>query len=78
MIKNWIARYRVIIGEDRFELAASDNQDARYRAAELFKEKHQLESWVTDIAEHAKARLVSGPPSWETTASILELLRSKS
>jgi len=69
--------YRVTVGEDTFEVEAEDNQRARYKAAELFKDKYSMTAWVTDLAAHAKARLVTYPESFETTNYVRSFFESK-
>lgn len=68
--------YKVTIGEDTFEVKAEDNQRARYKAAELFKDKHKIKTWLTDLVTHAKARLVTNPEPYETTADVLKLFEA--
>lgn len=68
--------YRVTIGEDTFVVTAEDNQRARYKAAELFKGKYSIGAWLTDIATHARAKLVAKLEPYETTAKVLRLLES--
>jgi len=71
-----ISRYVVRIGDDTFHVDAYDNQEARYKAAQLFKEKYQLDVWLTEIATHAKTRLIPDAPTpTETTVQILSKLR---
>lgn len=66
--------YGVVIGEDTFKVKSSDNQGARYEASVLFKKKYKLNSPLSEIAQHAKAKLVSGPESFETTEKVLKSL----
>ena len=65
--------YKVTIGGDTFEVKAEDNQRARYKAAELFKDKYSIKAWLTDLVTHAKARLITSPSPYETTKDILRL-----
>lgn len=67
--------YKVTIGDDVFEVEAEDNQRARYKAAELFKDKYSIRAWLTDLVAHAKARLVTSPESTETTVALLKLFK---
>jgi len=69
--------YRVRIGDDLFVVNADDNQGARYKASELFKQKYDIEAWLTSIADHAKAKLVTAPDALETTEEVLESLRKE-
>jgi len=67
--------YKVRIGKETFNVKAEDNLSSRYRAAELFKKKFNLECFLTDIVSHAKAKLVSAPESTESTEKVLSSLK---
>lgn len=70
-----MSKYIVRIGDDIFRVTASDNQEARFKAAQLFKEKHKLDAWLTDIAAYAKTRIIPEPPDvTETTAVVIKKL----
>jgi len=69
--------YKVRIGDDLFTISAEDNQEARYKAAELFKQKYNSKAWLTSIVNHAKAKLVTAPEVLEATEEVLESLRKE-
>ena len=50
-------RYVVTIGSDSFIVLAKDNQEARYKAANLFKSKYKLDTSAADIASYASTKL---------------------
>lgn len=53
-----IQLYEVTVGSDVFKIMAKDNQEARYEAAKLFKEKYSRKSSSADIAMYASTKLV--------------------
>jgi len=52
--------YVVTIGSDSFTVKAKDNQEARYKAAKLFRKKYELKTSAADIASYAITKLAKG------------------
>lgn len=70
-------KYLVRIGSDLFEVEAEDNQRARYKAAQLFKEKYQLKTWLTNLVDYARAKLVTPPEVEIVTSELLKLIKER-
>lgn len=51
--------YIVTIGDETFTIPAKDNQDARYKAARIFKALHDLRTSAADIAYYASTKLLT-------------------
>ena len=66
-------KYLVTIGSDFFEVEAVDHQDAKYTAADLFRQKYNLNIPLSPIVQYAKSRTIKGPA--EPTISTQELLQ---
>jgi predicted DNA-binding protein YlxM (UPF0122 family) len=70
--------YKVTIGEDIFSVKAVDNLSARYEAAAQFRDKYYLtDTSLSEIAEHARAKLVTPFEPSTTTDKVLKLLKVK-
>ena len=70
--------YKVTIGEDIFSVKAVDNLSARYEAAAQFRDKYQLDSIpLSEIVEHARAKLVTPFESTTTTEKVLKALKAR-
>lgn len=69
--------YKVTIGEEVYSVKADDNLSAKYEAAAQFRDKHGLNSIpLSEIAEYARAKLVTPFEPTTTTEKVLRLLRS--
>lgn len=66
--------YIVRIGDELYKVQANDHQTAKYKAAEEFKEKHNLKVSITDIVSIGlSSRSIPSPP--EVTISTQSLLK---
>ena len=70
--------YKVTIGSDTFSVKAVDNQSARYEAAAQFRDKYTLNGIpLSEIAEFARAKLVTPFEPNTTTEKVLKLLKRR-
>lgn len=70
-----MGKYRVTIGEEIFDVTTVDNLSARYEAAELFRQRFNLNVPLGKIVEYSRARVVTAPfEPTQTTEEVLKLL----